>query len=90
MSRSWYAYDGSGSPCSVDNYLAMSTAPNYPCFSGRILCAVYARDRFPKQITPQSISTNLCYYIADGLASGGPAPVAPVGAKKYVYFFPQM
>ena len=84
MSRSWYAYDGSGSVQSSSNYLAVTVTPT--CTIGRDVCAIYARDTNPKTTNPAPLSSNILYYIANGIAFGGPQPVGPL--KKYVYFLP--
>jgi len=87
MARAWYVYNGSGPVDSVDSYLYSSTDPT--CLAGRTLCAIYATIGNPNISKPQTISTRLQTYIADGVAVGGPQPAAPQGAKPYAYFFPQ-
>ena len=85
MCRCWYAYMSPLPVDQVDSYLLLATVPN--CRVGRTLCAILAPcDPFSHH--PLAISTNILYYISDGIANGGPAPKMPINAKKYVYFLP--
>jgi len=85
MSRNWYTYTAPLPVDQVDSYFATTTVPN--CRTGRTLCAILAPvDPFSNH--PQAITSNLLYYISDGIATGGPTPKVPISAKKYVYFLP--
>lgn len=86
MARAWYSYNGSGPVDSVDSYLYASVQPT--CLAGRDLCAIYATKGVANPSKPQTISSNLQTYIANGIMVGGPQPATPQGTKPYAYFFP--
>ena len=95
MSRSWYAYLGSGSYSNPNNYNLTLVMPT--CRNGANLCAVFATATTimvgcppvaMPGIKPLVISTNLQTYIANGLVQllPTPQPVPPDAA--YVFFKP--
>jgi len=85
MSRAWYSYTAGQPIDQVDSYLLILLTPY--ATSGRTLRCIYApADPFSSH--PAAVTQRLLYYITDGMTSGGPTPKSPVGAKKYVYFYP--
>ena len=84
MARAWYSYEGTGSKFLPDNYIFTPLPPT--CINGRILCSIYAP--IGENLKPANISPNIVTYIGAGISSGIAQPIAPNGAKRYVYFLP--
>lgn len=80
MARSWYVYDGMGSPFLASSYNFTFIKPT--CFHGCRVCAIYAAG---VGSIPTSISNNIRAYIINMMMSPVAQPVEPPGVKIYLY-----
>jgi len=81
MARAWFAYDGTGSTASVDNYIYIPYVCT--CWHGRKISCL--NGVFNGTSKPAAFSSNLLSYIGVALVTGVPQPSIPSSAKKYVY-----
>lgn len=80
MARSWYAYDGMGSPFLSSSYNLTFIKP--ACLNGCKVCAIYATGTGP---SPTTLSTNIRAYIINMMTSTVAQPTNPSGVKIYLY-----
>lgn len=83
MARAWYAYNNIDDPFLPTSYFYSAQKPN--CLNGFATCAIYAVGVSPSP-NPLTLSTNIRYYIANGLVTGLAQPWGPY--KKHVYMKP--
>lgn len=80
MARSWYVYDGMGSPFLNSSYNLTFIKP--ACINGCKVCAIYAAGTGP---APTTISGNIRTYIINMMTSTVAQPADPTGVKIFLY-----